>query len=140
MTSRRLHNDRGAVAAMMVVLATTFLVLIGLVYDGSRILAARRDATNVALQSARVGAQQLDLDAAHIGTFEIDLVAADVAARDWLGAQSIEPVEIQVTPDEIRVTVAIETETPLLSLVGISSRTVTGTATAVPARGVTEEE
>lgn len=42
-----------------------------------------------------------------------------------------------ITTDRVEVTVELVQETPMLALLGIDSKTVTATASAIPARGVT---
>lgn len=135
----RHHPDRGAVTAMTVVLAVALLALGGLIFDGSRTFAARRDANNLALQSARVAAQHVDTEAAYGGTWRIDPIAADTAARDFLATQGIEPVEVLITDDRVEVTIHMTIDTPMLAVLGSSSRAVEATAAASPARGVRGE-
>lgn len=135
----RLRDERGQVTAMWAVLALALLVLGGLVFDGGQILNARRDANNLARQAARAGAQQLDETSLRAGTPALDPVAAETAARDFLARRSITPTAVAVTATTVTVTVELTQPTPLLALVGIDDRTVTSTASARSARGVTGE-
>lgn len=124
---------------MWAILATALFVLAGLVYDGGQILAARRDANNLARQAARAGAQHLDENSIRAGTPTLDPVAADVAAREFLAGRDLTPTSVTVADTSVTVTVERTQPTPLLALVGITKRTVTSTASARTARGVTGE-
>lgn len=139
MTRLRAHGNRGQVTGMVVVLAVALLALGALVFDGAQILAARREANNLARQSARAGAQQLDADTARSGTFTLDAAAAEQAARQFLAGRGVTPEAVTVTGDRVEVTVALIQPTPLLALMGIDSEVVTATAAARAARSVTGE-
>lgn len=135
----RVRDERGQVTGMVAVLAVALLALGALVFDGGQILTARREANNLARQAARAGAQELDVAQARVGTFTLDPVAADSAARAYLDDVGVAPVSVQVTGDRVEVTVELTQQTPLLSILGIDERTVTATASARAARGVTGE-
>jgi Flp pilus assembly protein TadG len=124
---------------MVAVLAVALLALGALVFDGGQILTARREANNLARQAARAAAQQLDVAQARTGTFTLDPAAADASARAYLADVGVTPVSVRVTGDRVEVTVELTQPTPLLSILGIDERTVTATASARAARGVTEE-
>jgi Flp pilus assembly protein TadG len=125
---------------MVAVLAVALLALGALVFDGGQILTARREANNLARQAARAGAQQLDVAQARAGTFTLDPAAADAAARAYLTDQGISPASVRVIGDRVEVTVVLVQPTRLLSILGIEERTVTATASARAARGVTGED
>lgn len=135
----RARDERGQVTTMVAILAVALLGLGALVFDGGQILTARREANNLARQAARAGAQQLDVGQARAGTFTLDPAAAETAARAYLAEQDLEPTSVRVTGDRVEVTVTLTQPTRLLALLGISERTVTATASARAARGVTEE-
>lgn len=139
MTTSSSHRERGAVTGMFVVLAVALLALGALVFDGSQILTARREANNLARQAARAGAQALDIGSVRAGEPVLDPIAAEAATRAYLDAEGIVPVAVVVTGDRVEVTVELVQETPLLALLGIDERTVTATAAARAARGVTGE-
>jgi Flp pilus assembly protein TadG len=135
----RLRDERGQVTAMWAILSLALLVLGGLVFDGGQILTARRDANNLARQAARAGAQQLDETSIRAGSPTLDAAAAEAAARDFLARRNVTPVAVSVVGSTVTVTVSITQPTPLLALVGITDRTVTSTAAARSARGVSQE-
>ena len=137
---KQLLDERGQVTAMWAILALALLVLGGLVFDGGQILTARRDANNLARQAARAGAQQLDEASVRAGNPTLDAAAAETAARDFLARRAIEPISVSVVGSTVTVTVSITQPTRLLALVGIDERTVTSTAAARSARGVSQEE
>lgn len=134
-----LRDERGQVTAMWAILALALLVLGGLVYDGGQILTARRDANNLARQAARAGAQELDENSVRAGDPTLDPAAAEAAARDYLARRNVTPIAVNVIDSTVTVTVSLTQPTPLLALVGIDDRTVTSTASARSARGVTGE-
>ena len=134
---RRARDERGQATAMVAVLAVALLALGALVFDGGQIFTARREANNLARQAARAGAQQLDVAQARVGTFILDPVAAEAAARAYLEDVGVSPVSVRVTGDRVEVTVELTQPTPLLAILGIDQRTVTATASARAARGVT---
>ncbi len=133
----RARDERGQVTAMVAILAVALLALGALVFDGGQILTARREANNLARQAARAGAQQLDIAQARTGTFTLDPAAAETAARTYLDGEGVTPTAVSVTGDRVEVTVTLTQPTRLLSILGISERAVTATASARAARGVT---
>ena len=60
MSGRRLHGDEGMVTAFVAILAVSIIFVTGLVLDGGYVLAAKREANNLAEQAARAGAQHVD--------------------------------------------------------------------------------
>jgi Flp pilus assembly protein TadG len=133
------RDEHGQVTALWAVLSLALFVLGGLVYDGGQILTARRDANNLARQAARAGAQELDENAIRAGTPTLDPAAAEIAARGHLAqhGRGATPTAITVNAATVTVTVTRTQPTPLLAVVGIDERTVTATASARSARGVT---
>lgn len=132
------NGDRGSVSLLAVIVALGLIVMIGLVYDGGRALAARAQATGIANEAARAGADQLDTAYLRAtGITRLDPGAAHTAAADWIAAAG-HTGTITASTTEVTVTVTIETPTQLLTAVGIGSITVDAEATARPRIGVTE--
>ncbi|MGI8684929.1 MAG: pilus assembly protein TadG-related protein [Acidimicrobiales bacterium] len=129
-------GEAGQVTAIWAVLALSLFLLGGLVHDGGQILTARREADNLARQAARAGAQVLDENSLRAGAAALDPVGAETSVRAYLDRRHLVPIAVEVTASDVTVTVAMTQPTPLLSLVGIGSRTVSATATARSARGV----
>ena len=135
MNRTRGSRQRGAVSVLLVVLMSSLFLASGLAYDGGQILAARREAIDVAGAAARAGAQQLDVTALRSGTLTIDNNAAIRSASDYLRAHGYEG-NAAVVAGEVHVTVTITRQLAILAAVGISERTVTGIGTARPVRGI----
>jgi len=133
----RARDERGQATAMVAILAVALLGLGALIFDGGQILTARREANNLARQAARAGAQQLDIAQARTGTFTLDAAAADTAAREYLAGEGVTPTAVRVAGDRVEVTITLTQQTRLLSILGISKREVSATASARAARGVT---
>lgn len=131
---KRLTGDHGQVAPMVVILVVAILGLGGLVLDGGRILATRREANNVASSAARSGAQAVDLNAARAGDYRLDAVEAEADARQFLQAAGSDGT-IVVSADQVEVTITMTAHPVLLSIVGMGDRPVTGHGTARIVRG-----
>lgn len=136
MVSRWARED-GAATIFVVGLATALLMLAGLLFDGGRVLSARREAFHAADNAARAGAQAVGLDAVRAGaTPRLDPSAAELAAREYLDRLGLHG-EVRVTGDRVEVTVSLDVEMALLQIVGVNGRTVTGTGQAGIVAGVT---
>ena len=131
---RRLVGDQGQVAPMVVILVVAILALGGLVLDGGRILATRREANSLASSAARAGAQSVDLNAARADQSRLDPVEAESKARQFLQASGNDGTII-VSADQVEVTITMTAHPVLLSLVGMGDRPVTGHGTARIVRG-----
>ena len=129
----RRHNESGAVTVMIVVLTIAVVAASGLVIDGGRVLAARRDATNIAAAAARTAAQELDVTRFENNN-QVDLISDDArkVAEEILTRQGYALADTTITVDGPTVRVEIRDDVPLtlLALTGIRTRTVVGTATA----------
>jgi Flp pilus assembly protein TadG len=133
------HQQRedGTVSILVVGLATALLMVAGLLYDGGQILTARREAIAVADNAARAGAQALDEDALRTaGATRLDPSAATAAVHRYLGRVGYTGTAT-VDGDQVVVVVSVDVEMHLLSAIGLSGRTVTGTGHARAVRGIT---
>ena len=127
----------GSLSILVVRLATALLMVAGLLYDGGQILTARREAFAVADNAARAGAQALDVSTLRSsGTTRLDPVAASQAVRSYLDRVG-HAGTVTVDGDRVEVVVPITVDMHLLSAVGLSTRTVTGTGQARSVRGIT---
>lgn len=136
----RWTSEQGSVTVLVVGLTLALMMVAGLVYDGGRILAARRQAHDLADNAARAAAQAVDFDALRSGArVELQPLDAQVAAEDYL-ATTGHTGEVRVTTDTVDVTVTITTPMVLLQLAGISERTVTANGNARLVRGITGPE
>ena len=128
-------TERGTVTASVVILVVAIIAAAGLVYDGGRLMNARREATSVAASAARTAAQELDVDLFETGdTVTLIPTDADSVARQLLTAQGYDNFEITVTGDTVRV--VVRDDVPLILLGPVAGRTkrVTGVATAALAQ------
>lgn len=136
----RLRNEQGQVTAFVAILVVALLAAAGLVLDGGRLLAERRELRDLANGAARAGAQALSIDVLRGSAGSvIDPAAAEAAAGEYLAAAG-ETGEITVEGEVVRVVVRADVELLLLQVVGVDGREVTGTGEARLARGVSEEE
>lgn len=123
---------------MMVVMVVALLFFAGLVLDGGRLLAARREVADVATGAARAGAQAMSMDAFNRhGDTRLDADAARAAASAYLAAAGVGG-DIQVSDAQIQVSVQRPTPMLMLAMLGIRAKTVTGTGSAELVRGIDE--
>ena len=135
MTGRWAEED-GAATIFVVGLATALLMVAGLLYDGGRVLAARREAFHTADNAARAAAQAVDIEVVRSGAAPLlDVAAAEIAARGYLERLGLDG-EVVITGDQVSVTVSMDVEMALLQAVGLDGRTVTGTGRAQIVQGV----
>lgn len=133
------REERGTVTAFVTVMTLAMLMAAGLVLDGGNLLAARREAMDVAGQAARAGAQAVDLDALRRRSTDLDASAAVAEARSFLASRGYSG-SVVVAGDRVRVTVEARRDLGLLRLVGLTSAAVSGTGHARLVRGVREGE
>jgi len=139
MRTRRGGGDDGVVTAFVVIFAVALVFVCGLVLDGGRILASKREANNLAESAARAGAQAISDDAVRSGSAVIlNGPAAETAACAFLGRAG-QPCGggTFVSTDGNEVTVTVRSSVrPLLLPVGAQTFTVDRSACVV--RGITE--
>ena len=133
------RSDRGVVTVFVAGITVALLMVAGLVVDGGYVLAARREASNVAESAARAGAQALDTNAArNNANATLDPAAATRAAQAFLVSAG-RVGTVTVAGGTVRVEVTIQQRTYLLSIAGTRSITVKGVGEARPVRGVIME-
>ena len=132
-------GETGSVSLYIGLLAVAFFAVTGLVSDGGRLLAARQAAAGVAGSAARAGAQAVDVAAVRDHGAKVDPAAATSAARGYL-AQVGASGSVDATAQSVTVTVVDSVDLPLLSIIGITDRTVSATRQAVLLRGVMDGE
>jgi Flp pilus assembly protein TadG len=130
-------GERGSLTAFFVLLVVAFLLVAGLVYDGGALLTARRDVADVAQDAARAGAQAIDVAAVRGGSPTLAPDAAVTAAHRWLAVEG-HTGTVTVAGDTVAVTVTDTVPLTLLSLAGLSARTVSAVEQARIVSGVTE--
>ncbi|HMR94398.1 MAG TPA: pilus assembly protein TadG-related protein [Microthrixaceae bacterium] len=131
-------GEQGTVTVFVVSMTTALLLVAGLVFDGGRMIAARREADAVAAAAARAGAQGLD-EAGVRQTDGAPLNASDVVRRveRYLGRTNYSGVA-RVSGDTVTVEVHRTQTLAILSLAGIASSDITGTGSARAVRAVGE--
>ncbi len=136
---RRLRSEHAQVTSMMVVMVVALLFFAGLVLDGGRLLAARREVADVATGAARAGAQAMSMDVFNRdGDTRLDTDAARAAASAYLAAAGVVGGDIEVSDAQIQVSVQRPTPMLMLAMLGIRAKTVTGTGSAELVRGIDE--
>lgn len=114
--------------------AVALIVFAGLVFDGGAIIAGHREADAEAQGAARAGAEAVSSAARTGQALAIDEHAAVTAADRYLTAYGHAGVVV-VDGDRVTVTVRFPVTTQVLTIVGITARTVTGTASATALEG-----
>ncbi len=150
MTERVGQPERGSVSIFVVIMAVPMVLMAALAFDGGRILDTRRHALDVAQNAALAGSQALNATTARQGAVAVDPDLIQAAVEDylttshslgpsatWTSAVEVISASPTRTVTEVRVTVTEVVETELLALVGIKSKTVTGTGRTLLVRGVT---
>jgi Flp pilus assembly protein TadG len=131
-----MHPDTGTVSVFVVVIAVALLAVTGLVLDGGRLLAARREAQDIAANAARAGAQALDEHRLRSGRKVLDASASSRAVAEYL-AQARASGTSRVTADRVTVSVRMPVRMLLPAIVGRGMQTVTATEQARAVQGVT---
>jgi Flp pilus assembly protein TadG len=135
--------ERGSLTLMLAVMFVSLVALAGIVIDGGAKLTAAENATSIAQEAARAGAGMVNQQTAYSsGSFVVDIGQAEAAANQYLATASTAGVTgssgpVPGQPNTIEVTVTITRPTKVLSILGITSMTVTGHATANLESGVT---
>lgn len=130
--------ERGSLTLMLAVMFVALVALAGIVIDGGAKLAAAENATAIAQEAARAGAGMVNRATAYSdGRFVVERSQAIGAAEQYLATAGYPTGTVSVTGNSIRVNVTLTEPTKVLSIIGIGSMTVTGTATARLESGVT---
>lgn len=131
---RSADHDSGSVTVFVVGIMSALIVMSGLVFDGGNILAGHREADAEAEGAARAGAQQVAPHALHAGRVEIDPITVQKSVDAYLAPYHHRGV-VAFSGDVVKVTVTFVVTMQILSIVGVQSRTVTGTGTATALEG-----
>lgn len=131
--SPRLHaadHERGSVSLWAVLAAFCMIVIVGIAVDFGGQAVAEQHARSVAFEAARTGGQSIDLNQlVRGGQAHADPGKAAAAASAYLASAGVAG---NVTADQNTVTVTVTDQYPcsFLSIIGITSLPVSGTATA----------
>jgi hypothetical protein len=120
-------SSRGSVSAFVVCLFLGMVALVGLAYDGGRVSSRYGELSDLAANAARIGAQQVN--GIRAGEPRIDPEGARAAAARFLARRNL-PSRIVVQGD--RITVSVRTIVPMriLSLLGVTERSISVTRSA----------
>lgn len=133
----REQTERGSVSVFVIVIATSFLIMVGLAVDVAGHLHAMQEARATAREAARVGGQQVQMPTGVRGLGAIaDPALAAAAAQSYLSQAGVTGSAHVSGPDSIRVDVTSVYPTRFLSIVGVGSLSATGTAEARITRSV----
>ena len=127
-----MRRENGMTTVMTVLLALALLAGAGLVLDGGRALADRRDLATQAEQAARVAADALDRGSLRDGGEpRVDENAARTAAHEYLRGSGT-PSQAAIRIDGGTVTVELEgvSAPAILSAVGVDQIPIAATGTA----------
>lgn len=129
----RPDGEAGFATIWMLGLATVALLLVALAADGARVMSAVSETGDTARAAARAGA--LGVDPA---SRSLNPGLANDEARAVVATRQMTPTAVVVSADgrQIEVTVQTTIDLPLLSLLGVPTRTVSSTAAATVLEGV----
>ena len=128
------RDERGSVTVLLLGLFLSLIVVAGLVFDGGAIIAGHREADAEAEGAARAAAQQMSAIALHSGTVGIDQSLAQQAVNRYMAPYGHAGIA-EVNGDNVTVTVRYPVSLQILSIVGFSKQTVTGTGSATAIEG-----
>jgi Flp pilus assembly protein TadG len=126
--------------AFVAVFCLTLFILVGLVVDAGRAVAARSAAMSEAEQAARAGAGQVSVESLRSGEVAIDPASAIRVANDYLLSVGQLGGTTTVVGQMVTVHIATEDPTTILGIVGIDSIGISVTASAINVHGVTRED
>jgi Flp pilus assembly protein TadG len=124
--TQRIRTDEsgGFVTWWIIGLAGVAILIFALVGDGSRVMAAVNETSDVAQVAARAGARMVDPS-----TGALDASRAEAAAQAEIAAAGMTGT-VTVNGNEITVTASTTIGLPLLAIVGVDQRAVGSTRTA----------
>lgn len=129
-------DERGSVTVFVVGVLLSLIVMGGLVFDGGALIAGHREADAEAEGAARAAAEQVSIAALRSGQLRLNPTRATTAAETYLRRYG-HTATVTVNQDTVTVTVTYRVEMQVLDLVGITSKSVTGTGKATAVEGGT---
>ena len=133
------RGETGSFTVFVAVLAVGLWVLLGLVVDSGRAIAARAAALSEAEQAARAGVAQLSVVDLRAGRLARDPVAAARAADQFLTLEG-QSGSVVVTGGTVTVIIHTGIPTTILGMIGIRRISVSAAASATNVHGVTRED
>lgn len=134
-----MRDERGSISVFAAVVALAMVLVAGLVLDGGRLLAARRQADDIAANAARAGAQEIDETSLRSGGATVDPVAGGDAVSVHL-ATTPATGTARIAGDTVTVDVRLVVPMVLLGIAGVGPVTVAASRQARAVRGVSAGE
>ncbi|HSJ47161.1 MAG TPA: pilus assembly protein TadG-related protein [Euzebyales bacterium] len=132
-----MRREDGSLSVFVVIVTMALLLTAALVLDGGRLLAARRQAADIAGNAARAGVQAVDEHELRSGRAIVDPVDGHDAVAAYL-ASTPATGTTRITGDTVTVDVRMRVEMLLLGLAGVGDPTVTASRQARAATGVSD--
>lgn len=122
------YRHRGSISALVVCLVISAIAVLGISYDGGRVVSTYVELSDVAQNAARVGAQHVV--GIREGNPRISRSASSFAVENFLRS---EDVSGDFDMDSRRVTVRVSAVVPMkiLGIIGLHWRTVSVTRSAI---------
>lgn len=123
-------DERGSISLWAALAALCMIVIVGIAVDFGGQAVAEQQARSVAFEAARTGGQQVNLDQLVRGQqAQTDPYKAAAAANAYLADAGVVG-SVTVNSDTVTVTITSSYQCSFLSIIGIDSLPVTGTASA----------
>jgi Flp pilus assembly protein TadG len=138
-------RDRGSVSLYLAIFAIAIFALLALLVDGGTAINARERAADIAEQAARAAANQVDVADLRAGNSQIMIGPGACDAADGVVEEyqvtshtsaSVKSCDAEVGATSATVYVSVHTS-PLIPLI-FGNFTMTASATAYPACGITQ--
>jgi hypothetical protein len=132
-----MRDGRGSILPLVGGLLFVSLVVLALATDLALLHGTYRESAAAADFAAEAGASMVDAGSLHAGRLELDPAAAEIAARATVDGSFDGSVKtmVEVSPNEICVSVVSDHQTIALPAVGIRSVVVRVRSCAEPATG-----
>ena len=121
--------ERGSISALVLGLVTSFMLCVGLVVDGGRVVTRYLESADIAENAARSGSQELR--SLRSGEPTIDPSRATRAAHRYLESQGVTGL-VSIEGNSVVVSVEQNVRFSLLSLIGLSAKEIAVTRSAEP--------
>lgn len=132
----RSEAERGSITVFAVMMTTVFVAVAGLLVDGGLALAGKAAAITDAQDAARTAETAIDTSGLRHGTVTLNTANALTAAHTYLTAAG-DTGTVQIHGTEVHIVARRTVHTQILRLLGITTLTETGTATADLETGIT---
>lgn len=126
------RHDEGSVTAFVTALLIVFVASAGLAVDGGRLVASRVELLDHAENAARAAVQHVTN--LRSGDPQVDVDRARRTAEEYLRFHRVTG-SVTSTRESVTVTVTRDVSLTILSMIGLSSRSVTVERSATPVPG-----